>query len=286
MFGNARYDPKASWRREPATEAQCGRLGDLGVNAPRGLTKGEASDLISASIEPEPDEVEFLKFFGVKLPESATQLDARGKIIEIVGDPKNKINWDARPASSAQKDIIRLVDGRVPRALTLVDADKIISAYWDDEEKSERYEAAQAALDEAEHQEDVIRDLCENINDAPSMYGLRRVSMRAVKEAVGTLEQQTGYSVAELNNDTWFVDRVAEEIRRADPSKASQDAKHRPELYRPWIADAQAQERPSAMFAIPSGRDAHVDRSGRGSWLGGVVTAVILIVLIASCTGG
>lgn len=126
MFGSALYDPEAPWRLEQATEAQYRHLTALDLNAPQGLTKGEASDMISAAIEPDANEVEFLKFFGVILPPLATQLDAKRRIVDIVRDPANKLAWDARPATPEQKEIIRSVDGTVPRGITSAAADKLI----------------------------------------------------------------------------------------------------------------------------------------------------------------
>lgn len=84
MFGNPLYDPNAPWRAEPASDAQYDWLEDLGVEAPRGLTKGQASDLISGAIEPEEEQIEFLRAQGVRLPADATQLDANQRIAAIV----------------------------------------------------------------------------------------------------------------------------------------------------------------------------------------------------------
>ncbi len=95
MFGNPIYDPKASWRREPASDAQIDWLDDLGIKAPRGLTKGQASDLISGAIEPDFEQIEFLRTQGVTLPATATQLDANREIAAIVAGSfsKNGGGW-------------------------------------------------------------------------------------------------------------------------------------------------------------------------------------------------
>ena len=90
MFGNPLYDPNASWRREPASDAQVDWLDDLGIKAPKGLTKGEASDLISSAINPDLDQLEFLRAQGVTLPATATQLDANRKIAAIVAGSFDK----------------------------------------------------------------------------------------------------------------------------------------------------------------------------------------------------
>jgi hypothetical protein len=284
MFGSALYDPEAPWRAEPATDAQYRHLSDLSVDAPRGLTKGEASDMISAAVEPNPDEVEFLKFFGVTLPRLATQLDAKRRIADIVRDPANKLAWDARPATSEQKEIIRSVDGTVPRGITSVAADKLIRSYWDHDEKSHRYEVAQDAVDQKENREAALRDLCDTFNSEPSAYGLKRVSLKMVKQAVAALEDQTGYSFEELESDAWFFERVAEEIRQADPTKASAEAKRIPEFYRPWASEMGTTTRPAAP-AASRGVKTEAQASGRGSWLGALITAIILLALIGSCSG-
>lgn len=90
MFGNPLYDPNAPWRAEPASDAQYNWLDDLGIGAPRGLTKGQASDLISGAIEPEAEQIEFLRAQGVRLPVDATQLDANRRIAAIVAGSFDK----------------------------------------------------------------------------------------------------------------------------------------------------------------------------------------------------
>lgn len=114
---------------------------------------------------------------------------------------------------------------------------------------SRRYEMAQDAVDERENRGAALRDLCDTFNSEPSAYGLKRVSLKAVKQAVAALEDQTGYSFEELESDTWYFERVAEEIRQADPAKASADARRLPEFYRPWTTETEAATRHTAPFA-------------------------------------
>jgi hypothetical protein len=90
MFGNPLYDPNAPWRAEPASSAQYDWLDDLGIEAPHGLTKGQASDLISSAIEPDSEQIEFLQMHGVTLPATATQLDANRRIAAIVAGSFSK----------------------------------------------------------------------------------------------------------------------------------------------------------------------------------------------------
>jgi hypothetical protein len=96
MFDSALYDPNAPWRSEPATEAQYEFLEDLDIHARRGLTKGEASDLISSAIEPDVEQIEFLRSYDVTLRDNATQLDANRKIAEIVAHTAYGSARDAR----------------------------------------------------------------------------------------------------------------------------------------------------------------------------------------------
>jgi len=54
------------WRNDPATEAQKRRLKEEGIKFHRNITKGEASDLVGSTVDPEDDEIEILKFFKVR----------------------------------------------------------------------------------------------------------------------------------------------------------------------------------------------------------------------------
>jgi hypothetical protein len=171
LFDSALYDPNAAWRSESPSEAQLRLLTELGLPPTPGMTKGQASDLISRSKEPDPEQIAFLKFFGVKLSKSATQLDANQRIVDIVSDPANKTKCEARPATAEQKEIIRHVDGKVPVGITLVAADKLIRSYSRDEAKNHKHKEITAVLDERQAVDDAkesrmsfIRDHCENLN--------------------------------------------------------------------------------------------------------------------------
>jgi hypothetical protein len=297
MFGSSLYDPNAPWRSEPATASQYRVLLEREIHAPVGLTKGQASDLISRYEEPGPDELEFLQFFRVKLPRSATQLDARDKIAEIISDPSNKTLWDARPASSEQKEWIRLVDGKVPKGLTQAEAERLIRSYYKDEAKSLRLQAVlddldeQGAVDDAkENRLSTIKHTHESLNREPSAVGLRRVSMNAVRDAIEALERQSGQSLDQLEDDEWFLERIAAEIRKADPTKSSKDAISNPGFFQPWASSSrQASQmnfasRASAPPKIRSGRAANP--SGGSSWIGALVIVVLALVALRKCTGG
>jgi hypothetical protein len=243
MCAKSLYDPGASWRAEPATDAQRKLLADMQIAAPEIATKGDLSDLISKNQEPNEDEVTFLKFFGVKLPKAATQFDAGKQIFEILSDPTNMAKWDARLATKRQKNIILIVEGKVPQGLTLIAADKLIKAYWNDAKKNANYEAAIDALDQRQAADDdkedraySIKHHCDYINSQPANFGLKRVSLKAVTHAVGVLEQRNGEPLEKLEDDTWFWERIADEIRKVDPSKATSEALRRPAFFRPWEA--------------------------------------------------
>ena len=108
----ARSPTKDSWRRDPATDAQRRRLAEEGIHCPPNATKGEASDLISATVTADADELAMLKFFGVSLPRGATQLDFRRASASIFADPSNVEKWKHRPATKEQRDTITFVEGK------------------------------------------------------------------------------------------------------------------------------------------------------------------------------
>jgi hypothetical protein len=127
MFDSPFHDPKADWRYQPASERQRARLNELGI--PCGsVTKGQASDMLSAVQPPGIDEIEFLEFFGVSDAATLSQLDARKKIALIIADPdpENRIKWNNRPATLEQIALIQHFGGASPSDLTWCEADGII----------------------------------------------------------------------------------------------------------------------------------------------------------------
>lgn len=79
----------AAWRRAPVSEGQLRVLGDMGLHPRRGLTKGEAADLIETEnirrrFEPATSkQVYFLRMHGVEVPRGLTKREAMGMIQEI-----------------------------------------------------------------------------------------------------------------------------------------------------------------------------------------------------------
>lgn len=104
----------ADWRHDPATEAQSAKLRELNVHAPASLTKGEASDLISAHMEPDDEEMEILSYFKVRGRQKMSQLEARQTIAGLLSDPERAARWQQHKAAIADTPddpLADLIDG-------------------------------------------------------------------------------------------------------------------------------------------------------------------------------
>lgn len=290
MFGNPRYNRFAKWRNDPATDWQLEKLVDLNVEAPKGLTKGEASDLISKSLPPAPEEIEFLKVFGIELPKSATQHDAALRIGEITSDRANKAKWRARPATKDQLRTIKEVEGKIPPGITFVDADKRIAAYEDDPEKNERYQdlldredaEEQQKIDE-ENRREYIKEIARCVS---SGHGIKRVSGKLVGQAIANMEKASGKSLDDLSDDVWFFERIAEEVRRLDPSKTNKEFGRNPEYFQPWVSPQPlptVAPPPMAPNSPPEPTNVSDDQGRPWAFLFTIVGFVILGVMV-KCT--
>ena len=268
MFGSKIYDPDATWRAEPASAMQLRALADLGFRPIHLLTKGEAADEISARTEPAPEEVEFLRFFGVRLANGTTALDARRAIGLIIADEVNRRRWEQRPADSEQRELIRAVEGKVPKGLTWWEAQQRINTYSKDGALEARMEAAMEAWDRREERRAMIDDHCEMINLHPGSYGLKRVGKKLVEKAIEQWEAAPRVGVEVLEHRQDYYEQLADRIRRIDPSKASKDARDFPRLF---VVGAQSNGPP-----LRSGG------SSATSWAWIAVTLVALFMLLGN----
>lgn len=196
FFTSKNYNPKGKWRDEPVTRFQLEKLEKLEVKGKKPQTKGEASDLIGKHTSPDKEEVAFLKFFDVEIPDNMTSLDARRLIYVIRSTRGARKKWGTRPADKHQRDYIRLVDGKVTRGLQYDQAKKLIQSYDTDPSRAARLaeiEAEEEAREEAElAKEDweyEIQGVQEDINSDPSFFGLRKkLTRKEIREAVIFLE--------------------------------------------------------------------------------------------------
>jgi len=87
--GNLQHFPK--WYFDEATERQRNRLSDEGVSIGRSAAKGQHSDVIGLFEEPDSEDVEKLKFFGVTLKGPLlNQTRARHEVAKLHADPEKQ----------------------------------------------------------------------------------------------------------------------------------------------------------------------------------------------------
>jgi hypothetical protein len=115
------------WFFDPVTERQLERMQKDGVSVSgAGLTKGKASDLIGLFEPVEEEHEAILKFFKVHLG-GMNQSRGRHEVGKLLADPKNAEAWNLRPAEPLQKEYLRFFNMKVPRELTCVEANRLIS---------------------------------------------------------------------------------------------------------------------------------------------------------------
>src|SRR5690606_29943643 len=82
-----------AWYFDSPTERQLNRLKNAGALIPPNMTKGQASDLIGLSEEPDEDDVEILKFFKVSTRDMS-QTRARAEVASLFSDSANRQRWE------------------------------------------------------------------------------------------------------------------------------------------------------------------------------------------------
>jgi hypothetical protein len=87
-----------------------------------------------------------------------------------------------------------------------------------------------------------------------------------VSQAIEEWERETSTTIDELEIDTFFMDRLAERIRKLDPTKATKEAIKHPQLFRAW--------EPTKAHAKPYG----------GFWLLAFVGAIVFLELLSRCS--
>ena len=277
---------KDTWRSDPATDAQRRRLAEEGIHCPPNATKGEASDLISATVSADADELAMLRFFGVSLPRGATQLDFRRASDAIFADPANVEKWKHRPASKEQRKTIKLVEGKVPAGITHCDAEKRINDYEDNPELAAKAEAAQDAYDAAEWREDNIRDIHDALNDSDGMYGIKRISLTLVRRAIVEWEAEACSTLEQLERIDHFEERLAERIRAIDPSKGTKEFKEMPDYFRPWVVSPSygrsTSYRAPTTPSVSSAMNRAASQQGGGDQALGMIIVVGVIIAIVA----
>jgi hypothetical protein len=167
----------------------------------KSLNKGMASDVIGLSDDVDPDDLPVLKFFKVKMGKGFTQTAARIRIREFFSDPNNVELWKNRPASAMDKEQLRFYQLKASGKISQEEASKILSEF----EPTEDQEMAWTSFD------GIWDDL--NDKDFREEYEIKKVSMKAFKEALVSLDEK-GDSLLELDGDSG---KVAEKLLELFP---------------------------------------------------------------------
>lgn len=118
-----------AWYFEPATARQLSRVKTHGLYFPAHACRGQFSDVIGLFEEPDIEDLDKLKFFGVKLiGKNRNQTRVRYELAQLDADPDSAKRWAERPASSLQKEFFRFAGKKVPTGLAAATADKFIKA--------------------------------------------------------------------------------------------------------------------------------------------------------------
>jgi hypothetical protein len=192
----------SDWRQDPATDAQKKRLESDGIKYSSSISKGEASDLIGSTVDPEDHEILILKFFKVKGIAKMSQTDARNEIEKIFSDLSNQQKWENRPAEKSQKEIYQFFQIPIPPKLSHKDAEKAIDELFQDEEKLDAWEKHE---DEIDDRGSWFEDNLEMMNDVRDLYDCKKISKKLFKQIVESLEA-SGMSLEQIeeNEDAFF----------------------------------------------------------------------------------
>lgn len=116
-----------SWYFDDSTDRQRQKLDELGLGFPSSASKGQFSDVIGLFSDPESDDVEKLKFFGVKLAASALNESRVSHELALLNNaPETAQRWVDRPVTKIQKEFYRFAGQKVPTGLTAVQATDLI----------------------------------------------------------------------------------------------------------------------------------------------------------------
>jgi hypothetical protein len=214
------------WRQDAATDAQKRRLKEEGIKFSSSITKGEASDLIGSTVEPDDHEIAILKFFKIAGISKMSQTDARRKIESIFDNAENKDRWENRPADKNQKEIYRFFNLTTPSNLSYKDAEVFISELLEDEEKLEAWEKHEEEIDD---RESWFEDNYEMFNDDRDLYDCKKISKKLFKQVIESLES-SGMTLEQIeDNEDAFFEKALEinpELRRAPVSRAASSRKY------------------------------------------------------------
>lgn len=197
------------WFFDPVTDKQLRRLKENGTTLPRGsLTKGQASDLIGLSEDPDDEDKEILKFFKVPM-RSLNQTTARYEVRKLFADPEKKAAWDARPAELMQKEFLKHFGADIPKGLTKLEAQKIIAGLRTRGTKDDA--ALEAKLAEWDAFEDIVEQLWDP--EEREFFDIKKPTLAAIRAAIDALKAQ-GQTIEQFGGD---AEKVADKLLEMNP---------------------------------------------------------------------
>ena len=177
--GNLRHFPK--WFFDEATDRQRNRLAEDGVTITRSASKGPHSDVIGLFEEPDSEDIDKLKFFGVMLKGPLlNQTRARHEVAKLDSDPEKQRAWLTRPASAIQKEFYRFIGEKAPAELTC-------------EQAEARMNEAQETMTEAQQDEwSALENLIQEFEDRELRNDLeiRKPSPSDIRSAITALKAE------------------------------------------------------------------------------------------------
>jgi len=197
------------WRRDPATDAQKRRIKDEGLKFKRGMTKGEASDLIGTTEEANDWQIECLKFFKVKGSTKMCQTDARRKLDELFADEDNQV--------------YKHFEIKIPARLKHKDAEQFIDELFEDSDKAASWDIYENRLLEKEDQKEELEDLRQDLNDSADLYDCKKLNKTQSKKVIKAMED-SGVCVDDILN--------YDNLRKYEPMYFKYALKHYPDIRR------------------------------------------------------
>ena len=199
---------REGWRADPATDRQCAKLLELGVEPSPKITKGEASELISKKLKPDYERLEILRFFSIEISEEMTEYDANMLLSNLALDPSNIQRYLGRSATQEQRQIFSFVIGHPPTQLSFVEAERAIADLWQLPEKANLLKKYYELEDEKQERIEMINSCREYINNLSNenLAPIKWVNKFKMDAAVVSLER-TGRSLDEVLDDTESVIR-------------------------------------------------------------------------------
>jgi len=200
-----------AWFFDPVTERQLERIQRDGLSVSGvGLTKGKASDLIGLFEPVEEEHEAILKFFKIHLG-GMNQSRGRHEVGKLLADAKNAAAWNLRPAEPLQKEYLRFFNVKVPKGLTCVGANRLIS-----ENRGKLEDEDSPKLDEWDLFESIATDLADK--ETRDDYDLKKPSLSVLRAAIDALRKD-GNSMDDLAGD---LDMVAQKLIELKPELAKQ----------------------------------------------------------------